>query len=114
VTASCRQIPAVRNEWVTNYGIAPFEVFDPFSYLLHPASVFVSHDVRQFHVHFLTPKAFDHMEIGTANASAADSNKYIRLLFNFWLWHFLPDHEVRVRKSSVVLMKNGGFHNWGD
>jgi hypothetical protein len=52
------------------------------------------------------------MEIGAANAGAANPNNYVRLLFYFWIWHLLPGHEFRIRKSSVILMKYGGFHDW--
>jgi hypothetical protein len=97
---------------MTNNGIASFKILDPSAYLFDPACVFVSQDVGQFHVHFLPPNTLDHMEIGAANAGAANPNNYVRLLFYFWIWHLLPGHEFRIRKSSVILMKYGGFHDW--
>src|SRR6516164_1384531 len=96
---------------MTNNGITLFEAFDCLARLFNPAGVFVSHDIRQFHIHFLPPNALDHMKVGTANAGAADSNEYICLLFYFWFRHLLPSDEVWICESSVIMMKYGGFHN---
>jgi len=92
---------------MTNNRIASFKILDPSAYLFDPACVFVSQDVGQFHIHFLPPNTLDHMEIGAANASAANPNNYVRLLFYFWIWHLLPGHEFRISNRAQEEMAGG-------
>jgi len=92
---------------MTNNRIASFKILDPSAYLFDPACVFVSQDVGQLHIHFLPPNTLDHMEIGAANASAANPNNHVRLLFYFWIWHLLPGHEFRISNRVQEEMAGG-------
>src|SRR6516165_4316441 len=82
-----------------------------FANLFDPACVFVSHDVRQFHIHFLAPYPLDHMQVSPANTGSSNADDYIRASCQFRFFYFLQNHEVRVSKRSVIFMKYGGFHN---
>src|SRR5271165_6421696 len=91
--------------------IAFLKALHPFADFFYPAGIFVSHDVRQFHIHFLTPYPLNYVEISAANTSSSNADNYIRASSQFRFFYFLQDHEVRVGKRSVILMKNSGFHN---
>src|SRR5271165_223846 len=90
--------------------IAFLKALHPFADFFYPAGIFVSHDVRQFHIHFLTPYPLNYVEISAANTSSSNADKYIRASSQFRFFYFLQDDEVRVGKRSVILMKNCGFH----
>ena len=95
---------------MTNHRISFLKALDPFSHFFHPAGVFVSHDVWEFHIHFLTPDSFDHMKVGAANARSSDSHDDICAFFQFRFFHFLQRNEFLVRQRSIILMKYSGFH----
>src|SRR5271165_3573723 len=96
---------------MANDRIAFLKALHPFADFFYPAGIFVSHDVRQFHIHFLTPDSLNYVEISAANAGSSNADNYIRASSQFRFFYFLQDHEVRVGKRSVILMKNSGFHN---
>jgi len=62
---------------MTDNRIALLEALHPSSGLFYPTRIFVSHDVRQLHVHSFTPNALDDVKIGAANTGTSDPDENI-------------------------------------
>src|ERR1700730_10289308 len=95
---------------MTDDRVTFLKVLHSFSYFFHPIGVFVSHDIWEFHIHFLTPDPFDDMKVGAANARSSDSHDDICAFLEFGFFHFLQGNEFLVRKRSIILMQYSGSH----
>ncbi len=80
--------------------------------LLDPAGIFVAHDVGQMNLRLLGPDAFDDVQVGSADAGAADADDDVGIVLELGLGDILPGDEIGSGEFGVVAMKNGGFHDW--
>ena len=83
--------------------VTPLDGFDGAADLLDPARVLVPHDVGQLDGNHAAPEPFNHVQIGAADAGAADPHDYVRGLFDFRLRYFLVANEVGPLQRFIVV-----------
>jgi hypothetical protein len=91
-------------------GVADLDQRDGTADGFDPAGVFMAHDVRQGDRHTIAPEAFDDVEVGTANAGAADPHDDIAGAGDFRFGHVLIDDEVAPAQAGVVAGEDRRFH----
>src|SRR4029077_1894270 len=101
---------AVGNQRVANDRVSPLKPVDRLSHFFDPSSIFMPHNVRQFHIDFLPPDAFDHMEIGAADTGATNSDHHVRLTLDLRFRYFFQSDKLRIGESSIILMEYRSFH----
>ena len=77
---------------------------------LDPAGVFVSHYVGKGDVHFFAPQSFDDVQVGAADAGAADTHDNIGGLFDGGIGDRFVADELLLLQRRVIGMEYCRFH----
>ena len=111
VAAAAGDAMSAGDQRVADHRIAGFDRGDGGADRLDPAGVLVAHDVRQGDVDFLTPDAFDDVQIGAADAGSAYTHDYIGGLFDSGIGDRFVFDELFLRQSRIVGMQHSRFHS---
>ncbi len=95
---------AAGDQWVQDHGVADGYVRDPGADLVHPARVLVAEDVGQRGAHRRVPLALDDVQVGTADAGAADLHDDVERSADLRIRHLVDDW------LSVKLVQPDGLH----
>src|SRR5690348_6320827 len=113
VAAARGEALACAGQRMANHRIAALDHLYRAADLLDPARVLMSHDIWQFHRDHVAPQAFDHVQIGAANAGAADTHDDIGWFFDLRLRNILVADEIRPSERLIVIVKNRCLHSSG-
>ena len=89
---------------MANDRITLLESLDAFTYFLHPTGIFMSHDVRKFHVDLLAPDPFNDMKVGPAYTRSTNSHQNICIIDQSGFGHLLHFDVFRASKGGVVIV----------
>src|SRR2546426_5421075 len=89
VACSASAAKAAGDEWMDDDSITHCNVADCRSDFVDPPGILVTECIRQFHPRFLCPLPLDDMQIGPAQASAANPHHHVERSRHLRLWHFL-------------------------
>ncbi len=95
---------------MADYGVADLDAFDTLANLFHPAGVLMTHDIRELDIDLAAPDAFDDVQVGAANAGAADTHDNVCGFDNAGIGDVLVAHEFGAAKFFVECMQHRCFH----
>ena len=112
VTAPAGEAVAAGHQRMADHRIADLDAFDARADLLHPARVLMPHDVGEGDIHVALPHALDDVEVGAADARAADADDHVRGLRDLRIVHILESHEFGLGEGFVVAVERRCLHGF--
>ena len=101
---------AGRDQRMADHRVADLDAFNAGADRLDPAGILVAHNVGKLDVHLGAPDAFDHMQVGAADARAADLDDHIRRAGDFGIGHIFVSDKLFGRQRFVECVEHCRFH----
>ena len=87
VAAPARQAMPAGHQRMANDAVADLDALDAGPDRFDPAGIFMAHDIGKLDVDLAAPDAFDDMQVGAANARAADAHDDVGRAGDFRICH---------------------------
>jgi len=112
VATAARQAVAAGDEGMADHGVADLDSLDAGSDLLDPAGVLVAHDVGERHLDLAAPDALDDVQVGAADAGAANAHDHVGRCGDARVGHVLIVDELVAGERLIIGFEHCCFHTF--